>query len=69
MVRHCPTLQMLGDFFTKPLQGALFTKFRDVILGYKHINALASDLMLAVEERVGIVELTAAGLTARTTMG
>ena len=23
-IRHCPTLQMLADFFTKPLQGALF---------------------------------------------
>ena len=23
-VRHCPTLQMIGDFFTKPLEGALF---------------------------------------------
>jgi hypothetical protein len=23
-IRHCPTLEMLGDFFTKPLQGTLF---------------------------------------------
>ncbi len=27
-VEHCPTLQMLADFFTKPLQGSLFRKFR-----------------------------------------
>jgi hypothetical protein len=34
-IRHSPTtLQMLGDFFTKPLQGNLFRKFRNVILGY-----------------------------------
>ena len=33
-VTHCPTLQMVADFFTKPLQGALFRKFRDMILGY-----------------------------------
>ena len=26
-VQHCPTNQMLADFFTKPLQGALFQKF------------------------------------------
>jgi hypothetical protein len=26
-VRHCPTEYMLADFFTKPLQGALFRKF------------------------------------------
>ena len=45
---------MLGDFFTKPLQGALFTKFRDVILGYKHIDSLAtSSPTPSVEERVG----------------
>ena len=31
-LQHCPTTEMLGDFFTKPLQGALFTKFRDRIL-------------------------------------
>ena len=33
-IRHCPTLQMLADFLTKPLQGSLFVKFRDVLLGY-----------------------------------
>ena len=31
-LQHCPTAEMLGDYFTKPLQGALFTKFRDRIL-------------------------------------
>ena len=32
---HCPTEEMLADFFIKPLvQGALFIKFWDVILGY-----------------------------------
>ena len=31
-VQHCPTTEMLGDYFTKPLQGGLFTKFRDRIL-------------------------------------
>jgi hypothetical protein len=29
----CPTGDMIGDFMTKPLQGALFWKFRDQILG------------------------------------
>jgi hypothetical protein len=53
-IRHCPTLQMLADFFTKPLQGALFRKFRDVILGYKHVDSLAiADPTTPVEERVG----------------
>ena len=31
-IKHCPTTEMVGDFFTKPLQGGLFTKFRDRIL-------------------------------------
>jgi hypothetical protein len=29
----CPTGDMVGDFTTKPLQGALFRKFRDQIMG------------------------------------
>ena len=39
-IRYCPTQNMIADFFTKPLQGALFRSFRDVILGYKHISVL-----------------------------
>eukprot|EP00978_Attheya_sp_CCMP212_P034632 scaffold146129_cov35-Attheya_sp.AAC.1 len=31
-VKYCPTGDMLADFFTKPLQGALFKKFRDLIM-------------------------------------
>ena len=31
---------MIADFFTKPLQGNLFRKLRDVILGYVHIDEL-----------------------------
>jgi hypothetical protein len=30
---HCPTEIMVADFFTKPLQGALFRKLRAVIMG------------------------------------
>jgi Reverse transcriptase (RNA-dependent DNA polymerase) len=40
LVRHCPTEAMLADFLTKPLQGNLFRKFRSVLLGYQHTNAL-----------------------------
>ena len=39
-IRHCPTLVMLADFLTKPLQGALFRKFRDVLLGRAHVDSL-----------------------------
>ena len=29
----CPTGDMIGDFMTNPLQGAIFCKFRDQIMG------------------------------------
>ena len=32
-VNYCPTEQMHGDFFTKPLQGTLFRTHRAMILG------------------------------------
>ena len=32
-VTHCPTEQMIADYFTKPLQGNLFTTLRDTIMG------------------------------------
>ena len=32
-VAWCPTGDMTGDFMTKPLQGALFCRFRDHIVG------------------------------------
>ena len=39
---------MLADFLSKPLQGSLFRKFRDVLLGLAHL----STLRLPGEERV-----------------
>ena len=32
-LRYCQTEHMLADFLSKPLQGSLFRKFRDVLLG------------------------------------
>jgi hypothetical protein len=53
-IQCCPTEKMLADFFTKPLQGALFRKFRDVVLGYKHISTLHDDdEESSSQERVG----------------
>ena len=54
-IRHCPTLEMLADFFTKPLQGNLFRHFRDVILGYEHVDTLTIVTTPSSEERVGEV--------------
>jgi hypothetical protein len=31
-IEYCPTGEMTGNFFTKPLQGILFKKFRNAIL-------------------------------------
>ena len=44
---------MLADFFTKPLQGHLFRRFRDVILGHCHVDTLRNDFIFPPEERVG----------------
>jgi hypothetical protein len=52
-IRHCPTLAMLADFFTKPLQGHLFRKFKAVLLGHAHVDTLVLNPMAPVEERVG----------------
>ena len=37
-IEYCPTKEMCGDYFTKPLAGALFKKFRDIILGINDGN-------------------------------
>ena len=43
-IEYCPTTEMLADFFTKPLQGALFRKFRAILIN------LSSDLSQASQE-------------------
>jgi hypothetical protein len=50
---YCPTEQMLADFFTKPLQGSLFNRFRTVLMGHAHIDTLSPLSLLPTEERVG----------------
>ena len=45
---------MLADYFTKPLQGSLFNKFRAVIMGYTDISSVFPPDCLQSEERVGI---------------
>jgi hypothetical protein len=53
---------MLADYFTKPLEGALFRKFRDVILRYKHVDPLSANMLDVIdvhsssEERVDAME-------------
>jgi hypothetical protein len=55
-IRHCPTEAMLADFLTKPLQGELFRRFRDVLMGLKHTDSLVDALPTNTssnDERVG----------------
>ena len=44
---HCPTERMIADYYTKPLQGSLFRKMRDIIMGH---------IAFPDEERVGLGE-------------
>jgi hypothetical protein len=50
-VEWCPTKDMVADFMTKPLQGSLFKKFRDLIMG-----ALPSKSVSAVLTRDAALE-------------
>jgi hypothetical protein len=34
LVEYCPTTEMDADYFSKPLQGKLFQKFRKSIMGH-----------------------------------
>eukprot|EP00957_Ditylum_brightwellii_P103112 7858553-Ditylum_brightwellii.AAC.1 len=35
-VKHCDAQEMIADYFTKPLQGHLFYKFRKAILNLEN---------------------------------
>ena len=45
---------MLADFFTKPLQGKAFKVYRDVLMGYAHLDTLNSLTPSSIKERVEI---------------
>ena len=51
-LRYCQTEHMLADFLSKPLQGSLFRKFRDVLLGLAHLSTLRVPTVLPGVERV-----------------
>jgi hypothetical protein len=55
-VEYCPILNMLGDYFTKPLQGSLFRKFQNIILGINEVdvpmyNAITRKLIAEQKKR------------------
>ena len=51
---YCPTGSMVADYFTKPLQGSLFKKLRDVIMGVTHPDSLLDNIPPLAKERVGL---------------
>jgi hypothetical protein len=42
-VQYCPTGDMIADFFTKPLKGTLFKKFRDQIMNINPSTSIPQD--------------------------
>jgi hypothetical protein len=56
-VEYCPTLEMFGDYMSKPLQGKLFVKFKSLIVGsevvlplnVKASRSVLADLIVSVE--------------------
>jgi len=48
-IEYCPTGIMLRDFFTKPLQGSLFRKMWDVVMGLQPITILKTEEELNAE--------------------
>ena len=51
-VQYTPTHHMLADFFTKPLQGSLFRRFRDILMGQTSIDSLYASECIEKKERV-----------------
>ena len=53
---YCPTEDMVADFFSKPLQGKLFTRFRDMIMGQTTVPPVLDPSLGSddpAQERVG----------------
>jgi hypothetical protein len=43
-IQFCPTKEMVADYFIKPLQGELFYKFRDQIMGVVPMNTIGDHM-------------------------
>ena len=51
---HYHTELMVADHFTKPLQGSLFEKLRDIIMGYTHPISLYISSSSSYEKHIEI---------------
>jgi hypothetical protein len=52
-VQWCPTTAMIADYMTKPLQGKLFRRFRDLIMGL----ASSTERIVGSDDRTCLVLL------------
>jgi Reverse transcriptase (RNA-dependent DNA polymerase) len=54
-IKYCPTEEMVSDYFTKPLQGTLFRKMRDLIMNVDPAAADRWDHRSVLDDDVGSV--------------
>jgi len=52
-IKHCPTDEMIGDFFTKPLCGAKFRRFQNIRMNCNHdkYGPLDTNVLMAAHHR------------------
>ena len=50
---RCPAERALADFFTRPLQGNLFRRLREVIMGRARVETLKDAVSAKSQERIG----------------
>jgi hypothetical protein len=50
-VQWCPTTAMIADYMTKPLQGKLFRRLRDLIMGL----ALSTERIVGTNDKTCLV--------------
>jgi hypothetical protein len=69
-VEHCPTGEMVSDFFTKPLQGIQFRKLRDLIMNADpgHKPCLAHRSVLEQVPRISANEIKPVRVNTDTTV-
>jgi hypothetical protein len=51
-IQYCPTKEMVADYFTKPLQGVLFYKFRDQIMGVVPMDTIIGAHRSVLDKKV-----------------
>ena len=47
---HYPTERMIAGYYTKPLQGSLFSKMRDIVMG---LTPLPDEKRVGINDKVG----------------